>query len=162
MKLVICGVGGRMGQALVAAAKELGHTITAGVERKGVVVGGALSVLEKLSPAGESFSSTESAPPTTTPLRSTPAVMVCPSSFAAATSAWPMRPPTPQITSFMRAGFYHRVCQRELHHLANSPCETGEMILFQCPRSHGSGSRFLSFRHPSAATPRSPTARRSP
>src|SRR5688572_11930341 len=52
MKLVICGVGGRMGQALVAAAKELGHTITAGVERKGVVVGGALSVLEKLSPAG--------------------------------------------------------------------------------------------------------------
>lgn len=34
MKLVICGVGGRMGQALVAAARELGHTVVAGVDKK--------------------------------------------------------------------------------------------------------------------------------
>lgn len=52
MKLVICGVGGRMGQALVAAAHALGHTVVAGVERKNVVVHGTLTVVDRLAPAG--------------------------------------------------------------------------------------------------------------
>src|SRR4051812_11509635 len=52
MKLIICGAGGRMGQALISAAKGLGHTVLAGVERKGVVVHGELTTLEKLNPAG--------------------------------------------------------------------------------------------------------------
>lgn len=52
MKLIICGVGGRMGQALVAAARGLGHHVMAGVERKGVSVHGELTTLEKLDPRG--------------------------------------------------------------------------------------------------------------
>jgi 4-hydroxy-tetrahydrodipicolinate reductase len=50
MKLAICGVGGRMGRALIAAARELGHTVVAGVERSGVVAD--VPVVAQLSPAG--------------------------------------------------------------------------------------------------------------
>lgn len=51
MKLIICGVAGRMGQALVSASRTLGHTVVGGVERKGVDVTG-IATVEKLSPAG--------------------------------------------------------------------------------------------------------------
>jgi 4-hydroxy-tetrahydrodipicolinate reductase len=52
MKLIICGVAGRMGQALVATARALGHTVVAGVERKGVAAPQDLTVKEKLNPSG--------------------------------------------------------------------------------------------------------------
>jgi len=51
MKLVICGAGGRMGQALIAAGRALGHTIAAGVEKKGVELAG-VPVTDTLAPAG--------------------------------------------------------------------------------------------------------------
>ena len=51
MKLIICGVAGRMGQALVSASKTLGHTVVSGVERKGVEVPG-ITLGERLNPAG--------------------------------------------------------------------------------------------------------------
>ncbi len=51
MKLIICGAAGRMGQALIAAARALGHTVVAGVERHGVAVAG-VPVTEALAPAG--------------------------------------------------------------------------------------------------------------
>ncbi|MBL8957780.1 MAG: 4-hydroxy-tetrahydrodipicolinate reductase [Myxococcaceae bacterium] len=51
MKLIICGAAGRMGQALVAAAKALGHTVVAGVEKKGVAVAG-IETTDALKPAG--------------------------------------------------------------------------------------------------------------
>ena len=51
MKLIICGIGGRMGQALVSAAKTLGHTVVAGVEREGVTAPGA-PMTARLSPEG--------------------------------------------------------------------------------------------------------------
>jgi 4-hydroxy-tetrahydrodipicolinate reductase len=37
LKLVICGTAGRMGQTLVRAAQAAGHTVVAGLERKGCV-----------------------------------------------------------------------------------------------------------------------------
>jgi 4-hydroxy-tetrahydrodipicolinate reductase len=40
LKLVICGTSGRMGQALVQAAGEAGHSVVAGLERKGCIAVG--------------------------------------------------------------------------------------------------------------------------
>jgi 4-hydroxy-tetrahydrodipicolinate reductase len=40
LKLVICGTAGRMGQELVRAARNAGHTVVAGLERKGCIAVG--------------------------------------------------------------------------------------------------------------------------
>src|SRR4051812_45605401 len=51
MKLVLCGIRGRMGAALVSAARALGHTVLAGVGRKSGSVA-EVPVTDKLEPAG--------------------------------------------------------------------------------------------------------------
>jgi 4-hydroxy-tetrahydrodipicolinate reductase len=52
MKLIICGIAGRMGHALVTASRAVGHTVVLGVDRHVAHAVAGIPITKKLKPKG--------------------------------------------------------------------------------------------------------------